>query len=99
MCPPILILSDTFSPDFITTGVTTHEAQKAAAKKYRTALHLLPLADGERIACRKRGVVNGTDHCRSFRYDPLRRTPPKPAVLRGHFTDADFSLGDTDEEQ
>jgi len=44
-------------------------------------------------------VVNGTDHCRSFRYDPLRRTPPKPAVLRGHFTDADFSLGDTDEEQ
>ena len=49
--------------------------------------------------CRKRGVVNGTDHCRSFRYDPLRRTPPKPAVLRGHFTDADFSLGDTDEEQ
>ena len=35
----------------------------------------------------------------SFRYDPLRRTPPKPAVLRGHFTDADFSLGDTDEEQ
>ena len=51
--------------------------------------HGSPLADGERIACRKRGVVNGTDHCRS----------PKPAVLRGHFTDADFSLGDTDEEQ
>ena len=44
--------------------------------------HGSPLADGERIACRKRGVVNGTDHCRSFRY-----------------TDADFSLGDTDEEQ
>lgn len=34
--------------------------------------HGSPLADGERIACRKRGVVNGTDHCRSFRYDPLR---------------------------
>ena len=29
--------------------------------------HGSPLADGERIACRKRGVVNGTDHCRSFR--------------------------------
>ena len=43
--------------------------------------------------------AHGSDHCRSFRYDPLRRTPPKPAVLRGHFTDADFSLGDTDEEQ
>ena len=24
-------------------------------------------------------------HCRSFRYDPLRRIPPKPAALRGHF--------------
>lgn len=61
--------------------------------------HGSPLADGERIACRKRGVVNGTDHCRSFRYDPLRRTPPKRRFCAGHFTDADFSLGDTDEEQ
>ena len=44
-----------------------------------------------------RGVVDGADHCRAFRYDPLRRIPPKPAALRGHFTDADFSLGDNDE--
>ena len=61
--------------------------------------HGSPRAEGYRMAGRTGGVVNGTDHCRSFRYDPLRRTPPKPAVLRGHFTDADFSLGDTDEEQ
>lgn len=83
--------------------MTTHEAQKLLRKNIEPrctyCAHGSPLADGERIACRKRGVVNGTDHCRSFRYDPLRRTPPKPAVLRGHFTDADFSLGDTDEEQ
>ncbi len=59
--------------------------------------HGTPLADGERIACRRRGVVNSADHCRSFRYDPLRRIPPKPAVLRGNFTDADFSLGDDHE--
>ena len=32
--------------------------------------HGTPLADGQRIACRRRGVVDGTDHCRSFRYDP-----------------------------
>ncbi|MFR3785695.1 hypothetical protein [Agathobaculum desmolans] len=59
--------------------------------------HGVPLADGQRIVCRRRGVVDGADHCRAFRYDPLRRIPPKPAALRGHFTDADFSLGDNDE--
>ena len=57
-----------------------------------------PLADGRRMACRKRGVVEGEFHCRAFRYDPLRRTPPTPSVLRGRFSDADFSLGDTHEE-
>ena len=43
--------------------------------------HGSPLADGKRIACRKRGVMDAADHCRSFRYDPLRRVPAKPAVL------------------
>ena len=50
--------------------------------------HGSPLADGERIACRKRGVVNGTDHCRSFRcgaHRPSRRfcagTSPMPIFL------------------
>ena len=57
-----------------------------------------PLADGLRMTCRRRGVVNGDDHCRFFCYDPLRRVPPKPAVIRGRFTNADFSLGDQDEE-
>ena len=56
-------------------------------------------ADGKRIACRKRGVMDAADHCRSFRYDPLRRVPTKPAVLREKFTNADFSLGDTDDEK
>ena len=55
--------------------------------------HGSPLADGKRIACRKRGVMDAADHCRSFRYDPLRR------VLREKFTNADFSLGDTDDEK
>ncbi|MCI7126620.1 MAG: hypothetical protein MR935_10610 [Agathobaculum sp.] len=54
--------------------------------------HGSPLADGLRILCPRRGVVNGSEHCRAFRYDPLRRVPPKPAALRGHFTDADFAL-------
>lgn len=43
--------------------------------------------------------MDAADHCRSFRYDPLRRVPAKPAVLREKFTNADFSLGDTDDEK
>lgn len=61
--------------------------------------HGSPLADGKRIACRKRGVMDAADHCRSFRYDPLRRVPAKPAVLREKFTNADFSLGNMDDEK
>lgn len=52
-----------------------------------------PLGD-EKMMCRKRGVVPCGGACRSFRYDPFRRVPPKPAVLRGSFTDADFALED-----
>ena len=59
--------------------------------------HGSPLADGKRIACRKRGVMDAADHCRSFRYDPIRRIPPKPAVLRTNFSDADFHLEEYDE--
>ena len=50
--------------------------------------HGSPLADGKRIACRKRGVMDAAD-----------RVPAKPAVLREKFTNADFSLGDTDDEK
>ncbi|MDO4270501.1 MAG: hypothetical protein Q4C72_06200 [Eubacteriales bacterium] len=60
--------------------------------------HGTPLADGQRLTCRRRGVVDGADHCRAFRYDPLRRTPPKPAAIRGKFTKADFSLEDAHEK-
>ncbi len=39
------------------------------------------LGDGEAI-CLKKGVVSAGDHCRAFRYDPLKRTPPRPASLK-----------------
>ena len=58
-------------------------------------LHANPL-DDHQMTCRKRGIVQADSHCRSFRYDPIRRVPPKPAVLRGHFTDADFFLEEND---
>ena len=33
------------------------------------------------VACVKRGIVALEDHCRSFKYDPLKRVPPRPAKL------------------
>lgn len=48
--------------------------------------------DERSAACRKKGVVPLEHACRAFRYDPLRRVPPKPAVLRGHYSDEDFLL-------
>ena len=33
------------------------------------------------VACSRKGVVDGADHCRHFKYDPLRRVPPRPASL------------------
>ena len=51
------------------------------------------------MSCRKRGIVPMTGSCRAFRYDPLRRVPPRPAALRGTFTDADFSLEEPDDHE
>lgn len=53
--------------------------------------------DDEHVACRKRGVMPKEHACRAFRYDPLRRVPPKPAVIRGRFSDKDFTLEDPEE--
>ena len=54
--------------------------------------------DDTRMTCRKRGIVPQTGSCRAFRYDPLRRIPPKPAILRGTFSPADFNLEEHHEE-
>lgn len=43
--------------------------------------------------CVKRGVVPMEHHCHSFRYDPLRREPPRPAPLNtDHLREKDFTL-------
>ena len=57
--------------------------------------HSVPL-DERSVSCRRRGPMALTDSCRAFRYDPLRRVPPKPAVLRTDFTAADFALAEDD---
>jgi hypothetical protein len=45
------------------------------------------------VACAKQGVVPVEHHCRSFKYDPLKRVPPRPASLdtKG-LKEEDFSL-------
>lgn len=49
--------------------------------------------DGEQVACVRQGVVSSGHHCPAFRYDPLKREPPKQAVPDfSKFSDEDFTL-------
>lgn len=51
-----------------------------------------PFGENE-VACEKKGIVEPGSSCRRFRYDPLKRTPPRPAVLdTSRLTEEDFSL-------
>ncbi len=36
--------------------------------------------DKESAMCVKKGIVPATYSCRHFRYDPLRRVPPRPVT-------------------
>lgn len=38
-------------------------------------------AEPDTVICRKKGIRDACDHCRRFRYDPLRRVPPKPKLV------------------
>ncbi len=43
--------------------------------------------------CARKGIVLLAGHCRVFRYDPLKRTPPKPAAPDfSRLKSEDFSL-------
>ena len=49
--------------------------------------------DDGHVACVKRGVVADTDKCPAFRYDPLKRVPPRPMKLDAtRLTEDDFKL-------
>lgn len=49
--------------------------------------------DEESVICPKRGVVSAGFHCRSFKYDPLKRIPPRPnAPDFSRLKDEDFRL-------
>ena len=45
------------------------------------------------IMCIKRGIVTPGYHCTAFRYEPLKRVPPKPPRLDfSTLENEDFSL-------
>ena len=45
------------------------------------------------VACLRRGIVNAGGQCGRFKYDPLKREPPRPAPLEpDRFSREDFSI-------
>ncbi|MGN0986167.1 MAG: hypothetical protein ACI4OU_06680 [Candidatus Enterenecus sp.] len=49
--------------------------------------------DEERVMCLKKGIVDAGGACRRFKYDPLKRVPPKPhSADFSHLKDEDFVL-------
>ncbi len=49
--------------------------------------------DEEQVMCMKKGIVSAAGACRKFKYDPLKRTPPKPvSVDFSHLKEEDFVL-------
>jgi len=47
----------------------------------------------DKILCPKKGVVSAGESCRWFRYDPLRRVPPRPVSMDfSKLRDEDFRL-------
>ena len=48
---------------------------------------------GGQILCAKQGLKPVDDQCRTFKYDPCKRIPPKPkAVDFSKYDNEDFSL-------
>ena len=66
--------------------------EKSIEPRCAYCAHGRPL-DQEQIVCPRKGVMDPGSHCRSFRYDPLKRVPPRPAALDTEkLNEADFSL-------
>ena len=43
------------------------------------------------VLCEKKGVVDPESRCRHYKYDPLKRIPPKP-LAQLDFSAEDFKL-------
>ena len=63
-------------------------------KEYRFCACCARAVDcGEEMLCRRKGVVSKGDCCRAFRYDPLKRVPPRKASVDfASYDETDFTL-------
>lgn len=43
------------------------------------------------VLCKKRGVTEFRDHCRKYKYDPLKRIPQMPQISE-NYNPEDFKL-------
>lgn len=48
--------------------------------------------DSRDLLCPKFGVVAPDHKCRRFKYDPLKRVPPKPVILKTNYNADDFKI-------
>ena len=88
------------APGSIIKVKISHQEKEAlpcpVSKEHRTPLLLLrpqPPPDADQVVCDKKGVMSGASHCRAFRYDPLKRVPPRPAKADfSGLKDEDFQL-------
>lgn len=47
----------------------------------------------DQVVCPKKGVMAAGSHCRAFKYDPLKRVPPRPAKFStSKLSEDDFKL-------
>ncbi len=47
----------------------------------------------DKVMCLKKGIVTAAGQCRRFKYDPLKRVPPRFKVLDfSKLSDEDFTL-------
>ena len=47
----------------------------------------------EEVVCRRKGIVPIGGRCAAFRYDPMKRCPPRPVKLdTGDLSEEDFRL-------
>ena len=52
-------------------------------------------ANDHEVICAKKGIVPAESHCGAFRYDPLKRVPPRPAKLETEeLRQEDFQLSE-----
>ena len=45
----------------------------------------------DEVFCLKRGITSGSDCCRRYKYDPLKRVPDKQSINKDYKAE-DFSL-------